>query len=123
MLYDPTRHEALQAIPWDEVRVRAAIERIVADAESRFSPDRLWPLHPRDVEGDMDPTQPATGLYFGAAGVIWALHYLQSVGAVKLSRHYGNELDTLLLRATARRCTPSATTARRPRTSWATRRS
>jgi Lanthionine synthetase C-like protein len=98
MLYDPARHETLQAIAWDEGRVRAAIQHIVADAERSFSSERLWPLHPRDIEGDMDPTQPATGLYFGAAGVIWALHYLKSVGAVELSRHYGNELDTLLLR-------------------------
>jgi Lanthionine synthetase C-like protein len=98
MLYDPARHEALQAIPWDEGRVRAAIEHIVADTEARFSPERLWPLHPRDIEGDMDPAQPATGLYFGACGVFWALHYLQSVGAATLSQHYGNELDALLLR-------------------------
>ena len=98
MLYDPARHEALQAIPWDEARVRAAIEHIVADTEARFSADGYWPLHPRDVDGDEDPTQPATGLYYGACGVIWALHYLQSVGAAKLSRHYGNELDSLLLR-------------------------
>jgi Lanthionine synthetase C-like protein len=98
MLYDPARHEALQAIPWDEGRVRAAIEHIVADTEARFSADGYWPLHPRDVEGDMDPTQAATGLYSGACGVIWALHYLHAVGAAKLSRHCGNELDTLLLR-------------------------
>jgi Lanthionine synthetase C-like protein len=98
MLHDPARHEALQAMPWDEARVRAAIEHIVADTEARFSPERLWPLHPRDVDGDMDPKQPATGLYFGACGVFWALHYLQSVGAATLSRRYGTELDALLLR-------------------------
>ena len=97
-LYDPTRHEALQAIRWDEARVRAAIERIVADTESSFSPDRYWALHPRDVDGDEDPQQPATGLYYGACGVVWALQYLQSVGAARLSRHYGDTLDTLLLR-------------------------
>ena len=98
MLYDAERHEALQATAWDEGRVRAAIEHIVADTEARFSPEGYWPLHPHDIEGDMDPTQPATGLYFGACGVIWALHYLHAVGAAKLSRHYGNELDALLLR-------------------------
>jgi hypothetical protein len=97
MLYDPARHEALQAIPWDEGRVRAVIEHIVADTEARFSPDGYWPLHPRDVSGNEDPTQPATGLYYGACGVIWALHYLQSVGAATLSRRYTDELDTLLL--------------------------
>jgi Lanthionine synthetase C-like protein len=98
MLYDPTRHEALRPIAWDEARVREAIEHIVRDTEARYSSDRYWPLHPRDVDGGEEPTQPATGLYFGACGVIWALHYLQSVGAAKLSRRYGNELDALLLR-------------------------
>jgi hypothetical protein len=98
MLYDPARHETLQAIAWDEARVRAAIEHIVRDTEARYSPDRYWPLHPRDVNGDEDPTQPATGLYYGACGVIWALHYLQSAGTAKLSRRYGNELAALLLR-------------------------
>ena len=29
-----------------------------------------------------------TPLYFGACGVIWALHYLQSVEAVQLSKSY-----------------------------------
>jgi Lanthionine synthetase C-like protein len=98
VLYDPARHEALQAMPWDEGRVRAAIEHIVADTEARFAPDGYWPLHPRDVGGNEDPTRPATSLYHGACGVIWALHYLQSAGAATLSRRYANELDTLLLR-------------------------
>jgi Lanthionine synthetase C-like protein len=98
MFHDAARHETLQTIPWDEGRVRAAIEHIVADAEARFSPDGHWPLHPRDVDGDEDPTQPATGLYYGTCGVIWALHYLQSVGAAKLLRRYADQLDTLLLR-------------------------
>jgi hypothetical protein len=98
MLYDPTRHETLRPIAWDEARVRAVIQRIVGDTEARYSPDRYWPLHPRDVNGDEDPTQPATGLYYGACGVIWALQYLQSVGAATLSRDYSGALDTLLLR-------------------------
>jgi hypothetical protein len=98
MLYDPTRHEALQAIAWDETRARATIEHVVRDTEQHYSPDRLWPLHPRDIEGEEDPDQPATGLYFGACGVIWALHHLQSVGAATLSRRYSGDLDALLLR-------------------------
>jgi hypothetical protein len=98
MLYDPSRQEKLRPIAWNEASVRAVIEHIVRDTEARYSPDRYWPLHPRDVEGGTDPAQPQTGLYFGACGVIWALCYLQSVGAAKLSRHYANELDTLLLR-------------------------
>ena len=33
MLHEPDRHEPLQALPWDEGRVRAAIDRIVAGTE------------------------------------------------------------------------------------------
>lgn len=95
MLYDPARHEALNAAPWDEARVRAAIAHIVADAEARYSPESYWPPHPRDLEPDDDPAQRSTTMYCGAAGVVWALHYLQSVGAARLVRSYRNDLEPL----------------------------
>ena len=57
MLYDPTRHEALRPVPWNEDRAREVIERIVSDTERHFSPDRYWPIHPRDIESDEDKTQ------------------------------------------------------------------
>ena len=98
MLHDPARHEALQPIAWDEARVRAAIVQIAADTERRFSPDRYWPLHPLDIDPKEDPALIVTSLYFGACGVIWALEYLQSVGAVSLSRDPCAELDLLLSR-------------------------
>ena len=88
MLFDPARHEPLQTIPWDEGRVRTCINQIAADAEARFTPQGWWPPHPRDLEPDEDATQPATPLYYGACGVVWALHYLQDVGAVRLQRNY-----------------------------------
>lgn len=88
MLFDPSRHEPLQAIPWDEDRVRGSIRQIVADTESRFTPEALWPPHPRDLNPGEDAKQPATPLYHGACGVVWALHYLQDVGAVRLQRNY-----------------------------------
>jgi hypothetical protein len=97
MLYDPTRHEALQSTAWNEDLARETIQRIVGDTEERFSPDRYWPLHPRDIDGDEDPNQIATTLYYGACGVIWALHYLQAVGAASLSRSYLDDLDRLLI--------------------------
>jgi hypothetical protein len=98
MLFDPSRHEELQPIAWDEARVRAAIKRIVAETEAAFSPERYWPTHPRDLEPDDDPHQVSTTLYFGACGVIWALHYLQSVGAATLARGDFGDLETLLAR-------------------------
>ena len=96
MLYDPTRHERLQGEPWDETRARGAIAAIVRDTEARYAPQRYWPLHPRDVEGDEDPSRPATPLYHGACGVVWALRHLQATGAATLSRSYLGELDALL---------------------------
>lgn len=98
MLYDPARHEPLRPFPWDESRVRATIERIVSDTESRFTEDRYWPLHPLDREGGGERAQFETPLYHGACGVFWALHYLQAIGAATLSRGYFAELDRLLAR-------------------------
>ena len=96
MLHDPARHEALQARAWDSALAEASIQRIVRDTEARFTPGRCWPTHPRDLDGDEDPTQVSTTLYFGACGVIWALHYLQAVGATRLSRNYLGDLDEVL---------------------------
>jgi hypothetical protein len=93
VLYDPARHEPLRTIAWDEARARAMVEHIVADTEARFSPDRFWPLHPRDADGG--ETEPAYPLYHGACGVIWALRYLESVGAVALRRDYAPYVEPL----------------------------
>jgi hypothetical protein len=92
MLYDPARHEPVQTIPWDEARVRAAIRAIVEDAEGRFSPEHYWPPHPKDSDADRRALTP---LYFGAIGVIWALHYLRDLGAASLARPYGHFLAPL----------------------------
>jgi hypothetical protein len=96
ILYDPARHEPLIAISWDEALVRKTIKHIVADAEEHFTPKRYWLTHPLDASGAESLNQILTPLYFGACGVIWALHYLQSVGAVHLSKSYINDLDSLL---------------------------
>jgi hypothetical protein len=98
MLYEPVRHEALQSIDWNEGRVRDAMAWVVRDTEQAFSPDRYWPIHPRDLEEGDDPALPSTTLYYGACGVIWALHYLQAVGAARLSRSYLDDIETLLAR-------------------------
>lgn len=97
-LFEPSRHEPLRAAPWDEARARATVARVVEDCERRFTPDRYWPLHPRDCAGDPVPGAFGTSLYDGACGVIWALHYLEARGAVRLSRSHRHDLDELLLR-------------------------
>jgi hypothetical protein len=99
MLFNPARHEPLIDAAWDERRVRATIERIVRDTEAAFS-QGAWPLHPNDA--DSGETQPQHSLYFGAAGVVWALHYLARVGAARLTRSYAASLDVILERNRAR---------------------
>jgi hypothetical protein len=75
-LYREEEHEPLAAEAWDEERVREAIAAVVAEAETALPPEGLWPAHPRDLEGD--ETGPFTGVYLGAAGVVWALGRLGS---------------------------------------------
>src|SRR4051812_548148 len=96
MLYDPQRHEALRVLPWDEAQARDTIAAIVADTESHFTQDTFWPVHPLDRESESDPVAFETPLYHGACGVIWALHYLQSSGAVRLTHSYLGGLDRLI---------------------------
>ena len=97
MLHDPARHEPLQALAWDEARVSATIARIVDETVAAFTPDGLWPPHPRDLEPGDDPDMRATNLYWGAAGVIWALAYLRKVGAAD-SPSFAQHLDSLRVR-------------------------
>lgn len=84
-LFDPARHESLDPIAvWDEARARAAIQAIVAAAQAERRADGQWPVHPLDDEGEV-PRGGFKGLYLGSAGVIWALWYLQRVGATELA--------------------------------------
>jgi hypothetical protein len=86
-LFDPARHEALTAGPWNEDVARHAIVRICAAAEAEFDErEGSWLLHPQD-----DPPHPdarSSNLYWGAMGVVWALRHLQTQGAVLLKRDY-----------------------------------
>lgn len=73
-LFDPSLHEPLVDVEWDEDSARARAARIVTEAEAAFDPTRLWPKHPRDVEaGDETRSRGFTSLYLGAAGASWAL--------------------------------------------------
>ena len=94
MLHDPARHEPLRSLAWDESRVRSTIARIVDETVAAFTPDGLWPVHPRDIEPGDDPDAPATNLYYGAAGIIWALHYLHAAG-VAPSPSFAQQLEPL----------------------------
>lgn len=95
MLFDPARHEPLQASEWDEARVRQTIARIVSDTEAHRTADGRWPTHPRDDASDASARPSLTPLYHGACGVVWALDYLQAVGAVTLERNPLEHADSL----------------------------
>ena len=90
-MYEEARHEQLSETDWDEERVHAAIDRIVRDTHTRFDPQKLWPMHPLDQFRD-DYTKPFKMLYFGAAGVIWALDYLDRIGATKIEHDYSSSM-------------------------------
>jgi hypothetical protein len=80
-LFDPARHEPLQAPPWDEAAAREAIGRIADSALAAYEPGLGWRAHPLD-----DPKQPIDrfhNLYYGAGGVIWALRHLAQSGAIE----------------------------------------
>ena len=81
MLYEPTRFDALIDEPWVPARVEDAIAAIVADADAAFDPTALWPAHEWDAR---EKPLPLSGLYVGAAGVIWALDELQRAGPCRV---------------------------------------
>jgi len=96
VLFNPTRHEPLQAIAWDAARVRDAIVQIARDTEAQATCEGWWPPHPRDLEAGDDPGRPFAPLNHGAVGVSWGLHHLQALGAVTLARDYLGRADELL---------------------------
>src|SRR4029453_11575539 len=92
MLYEPTKFDALIEEPWVPARVEDAIAGIVADSDAAFHPKALWPAHEGDAR---EKPLPLSGLYVGAAGVIWALDELRTRGHSESSR----DLAAAVLRA------------------------
>ena len=92
-LFDPARHETLQPLAWDTEAVHAAIQAIVTDTQQHFDANHFWPAHPRDRAKPDGDSGGLTPLYHGACGVVWALHYLQNIGATTLQRDYVSVLD------------------------------
>jgi hypothetical protein len=86
------RHVPLRNVSWNPGEATAAIEEIVADALAHFDPERFWSSHP--LEDGVPDGQ--TSLYFGAAGVIWALDYLRRVDATKVHFDFRPALPKLL---------------------------
>ena len=96
MLYTPERHDPLADRQFTDAKARAAMARIVARAE-REREGRLWPRDPDDRLGD---ERAAASLYWGAAGIAWALGEL---GVRGLERE---EVEALAVRLRSDRSDP-----------------
>src|SRR5215468_415116 len=91
-MIEPSRHVPLHPLPWDESAIVQAIDAIVADALNHFGRDQFWPAHPHDENvGDGQ-----SNIYFGAAGVIWALEHLRRLGATRVDFDFRPYLSRLL---------------------------
>ncbi len=95
LLFSPERHEPLADIAWAPARAKAAIGEIVADTIKAVDGRGAWAVHPNDQP---DGTPPIMGLYFGAAGVIWALDYLADQGMADRGPDFSEHLPEILAR-------------------------
>lgn len=79
-LFDEGNHRPLAGAAWSEGAALDGIAEIMSDAVLAYGgPRRLWPNAPEDLEeGDADV--PYRNVYFGAAGVGWALQHLAGQG-------------------------------------------
>src|SRR4051794_9365049 len=92
-MFTRTRHFAPGFRTWDPDEAATAIDEVAADAMAGLDPATLWPAHP--VDGGPD----GLGcLYFGAAGVAWALDHLHRVGAPVDAQVFSQLLATALVR-------------------------
>jgi hypothetical protein len=82
-LYDPAEHRPLRGSAWTDAGARDAIAEIADDAVNAYrGPTGLWPNHPADVEDDATDRS-YRNVYFGAAGVAWALDRIAGAGLAR----------------------------------------
>jgi lantibiotic modifying enzyme len=89
-LFDPTRHYPLLRLDWNPDTAQRAITEILRETITQLQTPSLLPGHP------MDDQALGSDLYFGKAGVLWAINYLQTVGAIDSNFDVGNHLDATL---------------------------
>ena len=99
VLWRPAEHERLIEREWDPAAVEEAVSEIVADADAHAG-DGIWPIHPLD---ELEDEGPQTSIYFGSAGMLWALHELgsgaEAWGSAPERWRSGLDLPRLLARA------------------------
>ena len=75
-LFDSTRHYPLLQRDWNPDTAQQAIIAITNETITRLQTRSILSGHP------MDDREFGSDLYFGKAGVLWAIDYLQTVGAI-----------------------------------------
>ena len=75
-LFDPNRHYPLLQTDWNYDTTKQAISSIANETILQLETTPLLSGHP------MDDGVLGSDLYFGKAGVLWAIDYLQTVGAI-----------------------------------------
>lgn len=75
-LFDPDRHYPLLQLDWNPSKTRQAIIAIANETIAQLKTTSSLPGHP------MDDSEFGSDLYFGKAGVLWMIDYLQTVGAI-----------------------------------------
>jgi hypothetical protein len=94
VLSDPRAHEPLRGAPWSRAAAEAEIRLIARAADTALPRGAWWPLHPLD--DDEDTPEALHNVYFGAAGVLWALDHLARAGLHEPGHDYARlALDAL----------------------------
>jgi hypothetical protein len=89
-LFDPERHYRLSQLDWNRDTARQAIIAIAHETIAQLETSPLLSGHPMDDAGF------GSDLYFGKAGVLWAIDYLQTVGAIDSTFDVSTHLDAAL---------------------------
>ena len=89
-LFDPNRHYPLPQVNWQPDEARQAIAAIATETITQLEATPLLSGHP------MDDQAFGSDLYFGKAGVLWAIDYLQTVGAIESTFNVATHLDATL---------------------------
>lgn len=74
MIFNPNRHEPLNARPWSSEETKQAVHQIFNFLVDGFQPETFWSSH-ADDESRISCNKT---LYFGASGTLWTLHELSS---------------------------------------------
>ncbi|WP_315790756.1 hypothetical protein [Fischerella sp. JS2] len=90
LLFNPARHYPLLPLGWNASKAQQTVVDIVNETTSYLEKAASFPVHPMDEYGF------GNDLYFGTAGVLWAIAYLQNVGAIDSTLDVGSYLDTHL---------------------------